>query len=135
MAGPCPPGRRPAGDAGDGEAGAGDGDAAAVVAVMLGDGLRWRLTAAEVAPRYGLALAGTGAGGALTASGCAAALPAISPARPGSLMTRTMAPATASRVTSTLTASDEPRGPRAVIAPPSCPAAGLRAGPCISGSC
>ena len=102
---------------------------------MRGDGLRWRLARGEVAARSGRALAETGAGDALTARGCAAALPATSPARPGSWMTRTMAPATVSTVTSTLTASDEPRDPRAVIAPPFYPAAGLRAGPSISGSC
>jgi hypothetical protein len=48
----------------------------------------------------------------------AAALSAASLARPGSRTTRNTAAATASTVMSTLTAIDEPRDPRGVIAPP-----------------
>ncbi|HEX9354117.1 MAG TPA: hypothetical protein VF933_09925 [Streptosporangiaceae bacterium] len=70
------------------------GGGAAVVAVILGLGLRWCLAWGDLLPRADLAPGDTGAGDALTARGCAAALPAISPARPGSRMTRTRAPAT-----------------------------------------
>ena len=80
--------------------------------------------------RPGVALgdADARAGDALAASGWAAALSAVSLARPGSRTTRNTAAATASAVMSTLTAIDEPRDPRGVIAPPLYSAAGLRAG-------
>ena len=66
------------------------------------------------------------AGDALAANDWAAALSAVSLARPGSRTTRNTAAATASTVMSTLTAIDEPRDPRGVIAPPLYSAAGLR---------
>jgi hypothetical protein len=72
--------------------------------------------------------ADAGAGDALAASGRAAAWSAVSLARPGSRTTRNTAAATATTVMSTLTATDEPRDPRGVIAPPLYSAAGLRAG-------
>src|SRR3984957_2931124 len=81
-------------------------------------------------PRPGVALgdADDRAGDALAASGWGAALSAGSLARPGSRTKGNPPAPPAGGVMSPLTAIDEPRDPRGVIAPPLYSAAGLRAG-------